>query len=259
MKYLLLKTAFFLVAANIVAFAKADLIMQFGQGGNIGVTSFSAEVGTPLQVEVYLTQRGTYELAPGFFFGDYRLSNNPSTTTTDGLGSFYFELGISNALDGLAQSGLRPSSPFTFTYGPFIDATGENGFLDGAGNVTTSQTSQARYVGFAPFDSSTTVSPRFVTEAYASNFGLPNTGTAANNSLLLGIITLEPTASGDFTLSLSAPGSIQRSTLGTDPLGGQFDAVFGSASINVSAVPEPSGLVLAGLACALTVLRRRRR
>lgn len=256
MKYLLLKTAFFLAAANMGSFANADLIMQFGQGGTIGVTSFSATVGTPLQIDVYLTQSGTYDLAPGFSFGDYRLSNN---TTANGLGSFYFELGVSNAQDGLAQSGLRPSSPLTITYGPFIDATKENGFLDGAGNVTPGQTSQARYVGFAPFDSPTTVSPRFVTQAYASGFGQPNTGTTANNSLLLGTITLEPSAPGDFTLSLSAPGSIQRSTLGNDPLGGQFDAVFRSAHVNVSAVPEPSGLVLAGLACALTVLRRRRR
>lgn len=257
MRHLLLKTAVFLVAANFGFFANADLIMQFGQGGAIGVTSFSAMVGTPLQIDVYLTQSGTYDLAPGFSFGDYRLSNN--NTTANGLGSFYFELGVSNAQDGLAQSGLRPSSPFTFVYGPFIDATGENGFLDGAGNVTPNQTSQARYVGFAPFDSPTTVSPRFVTQAYDSKFNELNTGTSANNSLLLGTITLEPSAPGDFTLSLSAPGSIQRSTLGSDPLGGQFDAVFGSANVNVSAVPEPSGLVLTGLACALTALRRRRR
>ncbi|MFN7292960.1 MAG: hypothetical protein ACK5YR_25280 [Pirellula sp.] len=46
-----------LVLMTIQSWAKADFVLEFGQGGTIGLTSFEATVGKSVSVDLYITQK----------------------------------------------------------------------------------------------------------------------------------------------------------------------------------------------------------
>lgn len=234
---------------------QADFVMQLGKDGDIGITTINAIAGTTLSLDVYLTQRGF--AAPGV--GEYRLS---SGSNERGLGSFYFDVGVSNAADGAAQTGVRHAAISQFNYGSsFSDQTDENGYLDAVGGtVVSGPTSATRFVGFTqvnPMDLSK-VMPAYVTESYQLT-GDANTGEVLANSLLLGTLLFDiaPDALGSYQLDLSAPGGFFRSSLGHDPFEGHFDAQFVGGTIHVTAVPEPTSLVLVASAFGIGLARYR--
>jgi len=217
--------------------SRAELVLTFGQGSTIGVTNFNADAGSNLVLDVYVTQRGLVPSGFGFDIGDYRLSSGDSTR---GLASFLFDMQITNAGQGAAQTTVLPASVSTFVYGTGLsDQTSEN-LITG---------SSVRYVGFAPPNGPDTLFPIFVAEPFALTANVPTAGTVASNSLRLGALTVNVStdASGPYSLNLSNPGSIFGFGLGTSTLG-PFVVVSGSsATLNVAAVPEPTSLVLLGM------------
>ena len=233
----LLLGACFLFFAAYTSVCRADLVMQFGQGGVIGITELTTQTGSSIVLDVYLTQRGLFDTGIGFDAGDYRLSSGSSTR---GLGSFLFDLQITNASLGDAQTDVLPTDPaVSFVYGPDLsDATGENSVAG----------STARYAGFAPFIDATTLSPVYVAEPFNAQPNIPNTNSVADNSILLGTLSVDVSANatGSYELALISPepSALYGFGIGAAALG-PFIAVQGN-SLTVTAVPEPgcAGIML---------------
>jgi hypothetical protein len=58
MKFARLYGVMALVLMTLQSLARADLVLEFGQGGTIGLTSFEAKVGDSINVDLYITQKG---------------------------------------------------------------------------------------------------------------------------------------------------------------------------------------------------------
>lgn len=240
--------------------AKAEMILQLGTGGSVsGIsTSFTAAAGTQLQLDVWLTQRGVFSLL-GTPVGDYRLSNDGALQQT-GLNSFTLDVVSANPNSTFALNG--------FNYG--------NGF-----NATTSTTTRPGGVGanglqVNGFSNETTTgsaiaSPVYVTEPHRNPFTVinaPNTGTVAANSIRLGTVTLNVAAdaAAPFQLTASSPftGAVNDSQYfgtGSSYINPSF--FFGpnsvTATINVSAVPEPTTWLFGTVLCGFGARRLRKR
>jgi len=261
-----------LLACMIVTssqFCHADLIMQFGSGGTIGVSTISAAPGSSLTLDLYLTQQGTYQPVPylPIFVADYRLSPGHSDR---GLGQFFVDIAVRNAANGLSQTGVRPANPSTFVYGTgFSDYFHESGYLDApgpapSGNVVPGPTSSARFVGIGTIVDAT-VTPVYVAEPFPSTLPPSNTGTVQANSVFLGQVTLsiDSAASGSYSIDLSSPDtgrdSYQKTKLGSGLITGYVDVGFSGATLNVSAVPEPGTILLTSLGLGFVAFRRFRK
>ncbi len=237
----------------------ADLLLQFGKDGQIGVTNVALASGGTFTLDVYMTQTG---LDPSNgLLGDFRLSPGSNAR---GLGSFFFDLSVTNAANGISQVDVLPMNPTTFAYASgFADLTQENVFLDPLGNTSPTPTAQARFVGLAPASlgpGGLTVAPAYVTQPHNVIIG-PNTGSVVDNSILLGTVAFNvaPGATGLYNLNFSVPGSIQRPTLGNDPTSGQVDVTFVGTTLSVTAIPEPTSISLAAFIGSFMYWRHRRR
>ena len=235
---------------------RADMLLQLGQGGStsgIG-TNFTANAGSSMTLDVWVTQRGTFTISDTTF-GEYRLSNDPSTTN-DGLAAFTYDIAASdtNVTVGLNQ----------ITVGP--------GFSSTASTITRpiASFSEARVNGFGepalPI-SSGLVTTVFVSEPRPTTF-TPNNGTAAANSILLGTVTFAVGANvtNPFTITASNPFASTNAgalffSVGTNPIAPAF--AIGpqpvTATINVNAVPEPTTWLFGTALVGLGVKRWRRR
>lgn len=234
----------------ITSLCSADVIVQFGQGGVVGGLNQNYEVGPggTLTLDIFMTQRGRDPGIPQI--GDYRLSDNGGATR--GLGSYYLELAASNTANGLNQTGVRADlGAFTFRSG-FDGRTNETAYITAPnGNVQAAPTSTVRLVGIAADNPGVAdpaiVLPRFAAATDKFVVG-DNIDSVADNSIRLGTVTFNIAADalGVYNLGFSAPGSISRSTLGTDFLGGQFDVNFAGNLIaaTVTVVPEPATVAL---------------
>ena len=226
----------------------ADIIVQFGQGGVVAPTqTFTANAGGQLTLDIFLTQQGV-DPANGIL-GDYRLS---SGSNARGIGSYYIEMAVRNASQALAQTGVRAASiggAFSFQSG-FDGRSGETTFLDAPnGTPQAGSSSVLRMVGIAPddpADGGALVLQRFAAAPNQVVVGA-NTNSVADNSVRLGTITfnIDNSAAGAYQVGFSAPGSIQRSSLGNDITNGYFDINnFGNNVATITVVPEPATVAL---------------
>lgn len=240
-----------LLALGLCLFAptlcSADVIVQLGQGGVVSTNqTFTANAGGQLTLDIFLTQQGT-DPANGIL-GDFRLS---AGSNTRGLGSFYMEMALRNAGQALAQSGVRVANLGAFSFQNGFDGrSNETTFLDApGGQPQAGPSSVLRMVGIAaddPADAGAIVLPRFAAAPFQVVVG-PNTGSAADNSVLLGSVTfnIANDALGEYQVGFTSPGSLFRPSLGNDITTGFFDVNnFGNNVSRITVVPEPTTVAL---------------
>ena len=236
---LLVLIAFALIPSN----ANADLVYNFGQNGVVGGTDFVANAGDSITLEIYITQTGTFDVF-GTSVSDFRLSNNPGAF---GLGADDFNFVVGTG----AESAVVPRDIGTgLTFGA--------GLLDD-GTSARVGSSGVRAAFFASQDNNMTITPVFADAVGAPMGFMSNDLPIGDNSILLAEITLDVgiDASGPFDLSTSAAGV--GALIGNSVLAGPFVTPgTGTATLTVTAVPEPSTWALLGLG-TLVVARRHRK
>lgn len=203
--------------------ARADLVLNFGQGGVSGLTNFTATAGSTVAIQVYLTQSGLYDPFgtgdPVDFVTDNRLTG---AGTTRGLGGWLIDVGVAG--DGA----VGHADPATFVFGPNFDN------LPGA-SVNGSVLNAGAFATVDPVD------PNKVIPVKAP-------------VILLGELTLDVSAlaTGSYNLSVDFTNGIALS-LGTNPLNtvdptDPINHVFGGlGTLDITAVPEPSSMAVLGL------------
>lgn len=198
--------------------AKADLILQLGTAGDVGRSSYLTVAGNDLTVDVFLQQTA----------GENRL-----TTANTALAIADFEVTVANALEGIPQV-----VPKSFQFGP--------GFVDDGNAKITGQT-----LRLSEFESSGSGDIGVTTA---------NDGIAINNAVLLGRVTfsISTLAEGVYTLNVRQTPVFSPFALADPGFPIPITVAATSGAINVSAVPEPSSLILM-TALTFGMLFRRRR
>ena len=188
----------------------AELILQFGVGDTIGLTSLNVDAGESLLLDLYITQTGS----------TVRLNSESTSVNT---------VDVTFSVTG--GPGVAPNDSVAF--GNFFRDTS-----------FTSRMGQA-----LRFSAESTKIPPTPTSdvpgVISSDDGV------ADNSILFGTISLSTAAdvSGSRTILLSG-NTDSFGNLTTSPdtvLTGGLPLVSGSLTLNVSAVPEPSSLMLVGV------------
>jgi hypothetical protein len=223
--------------------ANAELVYNFGQNGVVGGTEFMANAGDSITLEIYLTQTGTFDVF-GTAVSDFRLSNNPGAF---GLGADDFNFAVGTG----AETDVVPrdiGAGFNFGTGLLDDGTsGRSG------------SSGIRAAFFASQDNNVSITPVFAAAVGTPMGFQSNNLPIGENSILLAEVTLDIGigAAGPFNLSTSAGGV--GALIGNSILAGPFVVPSnGMATLNVTAVPEPSTWALLGLG-TLVVARRHRK
>jgi len=217
--------AVFLLILFSTASTRGDLLIDVGQGGEIGLPGMNVWAGEAVTVDLFITQTGNTT----------RLNNRGTSINAAEL-----ELTISGGAE-LAFSG--------HTFGDFF-----------ADDIGLTQLSPERDVLLFSVGSTKDPDPNLGGEipgVLASEDGVND------NSLRLGSFTLEidPLARGSYTIDLLGgefAGFSTTTTPDTGLIGVPLTA--NSLQVNVTAVPEPGGLfsLAAGALGILVVLRTRR-
>jgi hypothetical protein len=238
---------------------RAEIVYNFGQGGSIGLSDFAVVAGDQLVLDIYATQQGQFEAVPGFFFSDTRLSQDfprgDGSTRMAGVGSYSFDVIVVDADTPMAsQTDILPEENFAFGTG-FVDDT-TSGINPGTPNVL-------RASSFATDDVSTI--PPVIIPVAASNTetsapGVDVGGTIAENSVLLGTVTLNVASQAEGIYDLSIESVPAQFLIGDSVQLDPFITVPTlNATIIVTAVPEPTTWAACSLGLGVVALRHRRR
>ncbi|MEM9825892.1 MAG: PEP-CTERM sorting domain-containing protein [Planctomycetota bacterium] len=189
--------------------------------------------GTEARSDIAVTFDGPTDLVVGQS-ATYQLF--ATSDSADILDAFGVTLSISGG-SGLVFSDLQSDAYLTDS---------DYVFFNRSGNVALGQsgiTSDAGSLSFADFSDD---------QSQAPNPGMSDPFTFGSGSVLLGEFSLDAVSFGDFSI-VAEP---DPATSFLDP--GFSTITFSSTSFNVSAVPEPSGVLLAGGMVAFLIHRRRK-
>jgi hypothetical protein len=251
-KVFLASTLMFVCAGHV----SAELVLNTSVGGNVldsrGGTApnFVVQAGGSVTLDIYVTQRGTYQPVPGFNFPDFRLSSTTPSMGVQPNGVGAMLINFTAQVDGGgAASGLTFGTP---TFGA--------GFIDD-GNTGTN----AQGFGLSGFATNvlagTTLTPVFAAQNFS--FDEASRTTVNDNSVRLGSVTVDLTAAtapGNYIINFSNPGEGNSFILGSSAATGALVQPFGGiARITVTAVPEPSTFAILGLLGGAIAYRQRRR
>jgi PEP-CTERM motif len=239
--------------------ASAELVLNTSVGGNVvdsrggAAPTYMVAAGGSITLDVFVTQRGTYQPIPGFDFGDFRLSQaalDGSGNQPNGVGTMLVDFDA-QVDGGGAASGFTFRTP-TFGAG-IIDDT--NTGANGAG---------FRLSGFATNNlANVNLTPVFAAEPVQNVFGNPaRTQNLTGNSVRLGSVTVDVSgaaAPGNYVINFSNPGGGLAFILGSSVVSGAtLQPTAGFAKLTVTAVPEPSTLAIMGLVGGAIAYRRKR-
>jgi hypothetical protein len=199
--------------------SNAQIVYEFANSSGVAQTSFSMGTNSTLAIQVFI-----HELTAGA----------PTLNSQGGLGSGAVRVRFNNPA-GIAA--VLTTADVTPAVPPFAFA-GTPQFGSGANANTVSLADGALSTGVLPDAQGRVLLGTFV---FHSNAATGSTTLAA----------VDPTSSAFDTSSFNSTGGFPN--IDYDPL-----LVAGSATLTVTGVPEPTSLVLAGLAAVGMALRRRR-
>lgn len=237
----LFRILLFLSLLAAAPLARAEIIFNFGQGGVVGATEYQAAANSQIQLEVYLTQQGFVNFL-GNNFSDLRLS-------FDGVGTYEFDLRIVDAdMPTQGQTDVLPPqvvSDFSFGAG-FLDDT--NTRRDPNGDGSNHVFRGSAFATSDPTFNTLPLEPVKATNDATAQQDVPTPGPLEINSVLLGTATIDiaANASGDYTLDLfsTRPFTLIGDDPRTDP---SLSPLARTATLTVTAVPEPSMVMFLGV------------
>ena len=211
---------------------RADYSFEFSSGGTFG-TSFSVGQGQTIAVQVYLAGNNST--------GNTNLSSSGNGLTDGGVSLQFATSGAFN-IPGLTGTNTNSNiSPNTAQFsGPNSTALANNG--NGPYGAGATSTATVRVHSDLPVYST-------------------STDSSGNNVILLGTFTFTGQSVGTGTTVTAIPSG---TSVNVDGMGNDLDSLISgnsSATISVTAVPEPGTMVLGGLLASGILggyLRRRR-
>ncbi|MEM9827856.1 MAG: PEP-CTERM sorting domain-containing protein [Planctomycetota bacterium] len=240
--------------------ATAELVLNVGQNGVVfdshsgdgSIPEFQVIGGETLQLELYVTQQGTFQIPMvPFPIPDFRLSTSDPVNgdITTGLSAF-----------GVRFDRTTSTGALTNDFSVSFVSIGDGFLLNDLGG--SNQDLDIGRDGFAGLATDLSDPTRFAPVFATQPPNVDPRGDRRSNSVLMGVVNVDiaEDAIGSYRLEIAELGrDLSFFNLGSNPFNGSFIPTTGAVNI-VAAIPEPSSMaLLAGVGGFVAMRVRRRR